>query len=111
MALGLLWSSICLGLFFAVLVADKMGLLSKENKFPVKGRVGTLHTTMTVCVLTELHQAVLITGGSQGTGRCAARMLAEQGANIIIVARTVKRLEEAISYIAVPPTYSKSLCM
>ncbi|KAF7534747.1 hypothetical protein G7054_g5972 [Neopestalotiopsis clavispora] len=56
------------------------GMLSK-NDFPVKGRT------------------VVITGGSRGMGRAAGRILAERGANVVIVARDQKRLLEAINHI------------
>ena len=46
-------------------------------------------------------KTVLLTGGSQGMGKSVGRMLAQQGANVIIVARTVKKLEEAIKEISV----------
>jgi 3-dehydrosphinganine reductase len=41
---------------------------------------------------------VLITGASQGMGKELVRLLAERGANLIIVARTVKNLESALEY-------------
>jgi short-subunit dehydrogenase len=40
---------------------------------------------------------VLLTGGSQGMGRSAARQLAAKGANVIIVSRNVAKLEEAVA--------------
>lgn len=41
---------------------------------------------------------MLITGASQGMGKELVRLLAERGANLIIVARTVKNLESALEY-------------
>ena len=49
----------------------------------------------------NVSQTVLITGGSQGTGRAVAKLLAQKGANVIIVARDVGKLEKAKNYIAV----------
>lgn len=43
MALGLIWSSICLCAFISVLLLDRMGAFSSKNKFPVNGRVGILY--------------------------------------------------------------------
>ena len=40
MALGLLWASIALLVFLAVLSLDVMGFFSRKNHFPVDGRVG-----------------------------------------------------------------------
>ncbi|KAL8644034.1 MAG: hypothetical protein Q9210_007453, partial [Variospora velana] len=57
-----------------------MGLFSSKNSFPVDGR------------------AVLVTGASQGMGRSVARLLAQKGANIILVARNIQRLEEALEH-------------
>ncbi|EAW07725.1 3-dehydrosphinganine reductase [Aspergillus clavatus NRRL 1] len=54
---------------------------SSTNQFPVEG------------------QTVLITGGSDGMGKAVACQLAEKGANVVIVARTVKNLQEAIEMI------------
>ena len=47
---------------------------------------------------------VLVTGGSQGMGKSVARQLAGKGAHVIIVARNVERLKEAVTYIAVRAT-------
>ena len=44
-------------------------------------------------------QTVLITGGSEGMGLELAKLLSQKGANIIIVARTVSKLETAIQKI------------
>ncbi|KAF1972925.1 3-ketosphinganine reductase-like protein [Bimuria novae-zelandiae CBS 107.79] len=57
-----------------------MGLLSWGNKFPVEGRT------------------VLLTGASYGMGKELARMLSERGANIILVARNVEKLQAATKF-------------
>ncbi|KUI59706.1 3-ketodihydrosphingosine reductase tsc10 [Cytospora mali] len=59
-----------------------MGSFMSTNSFPVKGRT------------------ILITGGSRGTGLEAGRQLASKGANVVIVARDQKRLQEGIEYIS-----------
>lgn len=46
-------------------------------------------------------QTVIITGGSQGMGRGLAKILSQKGANIVIVARTQSKLDDALKYIAV----------
>ena len=51
--------------------------------------------------LTEFSKTVVITGGSQGMGKAVGKLLAEKGANVIIVARNVEKLEEALKYISV----------
>ncbi|KAJ2906224.1 3-ketosphinganine reductase [Zalerion maritima] len=61
----------------ATLLATTMGMFSK-NQMPVEGKT------------------ILITGGSDGMGLSVSRQLAAKGANIIIVARNVGKLEEAI---------------
>ncbi|KAG9243449.1 hypothetical protein BJ878DRAFT_396856, partial [Calycina marina] len=58
-----------------------MGVFMFQNHFPVKGRT------------------VLITGGSKGMGLEVGRQLAEKGANVVIVARDLSKLEEGIKYI------------
>ncbi|KAL8916229.1 MAG: hypothetical protein Q9208_008627 [Pyrenodesmia sp. 3 TL-2023] len=57
-----------------------MTFFFSQNHFPVDGRT------------------VLITGASQGMGRSVARLLAQKGANIVIVARNPQRLEEALEH-------------
>ncbi|KAK7958253.1 Short-chain dehydrogenase [Apiospora saccharicola] len=52
-----------------------------HNHMPVEGRTS------------------LITGGSEGTGLGAARVFASKGANVVIVARTLAKLDEAIKSI------------
>ncbi|KAK3725168.1 3-dehydrosphinganine reductase [Vermiconidia calcicola] len=59
-----------------------MGFLKGKNQFDVDGRT------------------VLITGGSQGMGRGLAKLLAQKGANVVIVARNEQKLAEALKYIA-----------
>lgn len=43
----------------------------------------------------------MITGGSDGMGKSVAIQLAKKGANIVIVARTIAKLEAAIKEISV----------
>ncbi|KAF2202961.1 NAD(P)-binding protein [Delitschia confertaspora ATCC 74209] len=81
MALGIFWASVCLLVFLAILSLDIMGFFKRENKFPVEGRT------------------VLLTGGSQGMGLKIAILLSQRGANIIIVARDLKKLESALSQV------------
>lgn len=49
----------------------------------------------------QVVQTVVITGGSQGMGKAAAKLLAKRGANVVIVARTKQKLEAAMEGIAV----------
>ena len=49
----------------------------------------------------RISQTVLLTGGSEGMGKSVAIELAKKGANIIIVARNVEKLESAIKEISV----------
>jgi 3-dehydrosphinganine reductase len=44
---------------------------------------------------------VVITGGSQGMGRALGKLLAQKGANIVIVARDRQKLDAALKYISV----------
>jgi NAD(P)-dependent dehydrogenase (short-subunit alcohol dehydrogenase family) len=46
-------------------------------------------------------QTVLLTGGSTGMGRGVAKILAQKGANIVIVARNQARLAEALAVVSV----------
>ncbi|KAF2145740.1 uncharacterized protein K452DRAFT_244050 [Aplosporella prunicola CBS 121167] len=82
MALGLFWASVAFSVFLVVLGLDIMGLFSRKNHFNVDGRT------------------VVITGGSQGMGRGLAKLLAQKGANVVIVARDSKKLEAALEYIS-----------
>lgn len=47
-------------------------------------------------MLTHRCQTVLLTGASEGMGRCIAIKLAEKGANVIAVARSASRLEQLL---------------
>ncbi|KAL2858280.1 hypothetical protein BJX68DRAFT_228290 [Aspergillus pseudodeflectus] len=76
-ALGI--SAIVGVLFFYTLV--KMLGFGSSNQFPVEGRT------------------VVITGGSEGMGKAVACQLAEKGANVVIVARTLQKLQESMEAI------------
>ncbi|KAL3485772.1 3-ketodihydrosphingosine reductase tsc10 [Aspergillus germanicus] len=76
-ALGI--SAIVSVLFFYTLV--KMFGFGSSNQFPVEGRT------------------VVITGGSEGMGKAVACQLAEKGANVVIVARTLQKLQESMEAI------------
>ncbi|KAK2732694.1 3-dehydrosphinganine reductase [Myotisia sp. PD_48] len=52
--------------------------LNSKNHFPVHGRT------------------VVVTGGSEGMGRSVAIQLSQKGANVVIVSRTVAKLEDAL---------------
>ncbi|KKA16417.1 3-dehydrosphinganine reductase [Rasamsonia emersonii CBS 393.64] len=41
-------------------------------------------------------RTVVITGGSDGMGKAVAIQLAQKGANVVVVSRTVRKLEEAV---------------
>jgi NAD(P)-dependent dehydrogenase (short-subunit alcohol dehydrogenase family) len=56
-------------------------------------------------------QTVLLTGGSTGMGRGVAKILAQKGANIVIIARNQERLAEALSYVSVSLTFMQMLCL
>ncbi|KAL8997750.1 MAG: hypothetical protein Q9188_006249 [Gyalolechia gomerana] len=66
-----------------------MGLFAVKTSFPVDGRT------------------VLLTGASLGMGRSVARLLAQKGANVVIVARNIQRLEEALEHITTSPPQPK----
>ncbi|MCJ1421156.1 hypothetical protein MMC32_007518 [Xylographa parallela] len=82
MAMGIFGASLSFCLFALIFTADKMGYFKRKNYFPVEGRT------------------VLITGGSQGTGKSIGCMLAKKGANVVIVARSVGKLEDALKSIS-----------
>ncbi|KAF2002778.1 NAD(P)-binding protein [Amniculicola lignicola CBS 123094] len=80
MAQLLLWASIALLLLVAYLSLQIMGFLTRGDKFKVEGRT------------------VLLTGASYGMGREIAKLLSQRGANIILVARGVEKLQSALEY-------------
>jgi NADP-dependent 3-hydroxy acid dehydrogenase YdfG len=49
----------------------------------------------------EILKTVLLTGASEGMGRSAAVQLSAKGANLILVARNVGRLEETLAEVKV----------
>ncbi|KAJ5620022.1 hypothetical protein N7510_004006 [Penicillium lagena] len=53
------------------------------------------------------NRTVVITGGSDGMGRAVAMQLAEKGANVVIVARTVSKLQAALEGITSAATNPK----
>jgi len=55
--------------------------------------------------LISLLQTVVITGGSQGMGLAAAKLLSKRGANVVVVARQKEKLENAKAQIAVGASY------
>lgn len=69
------------GILGSTLLAATMGFFNK-NHMPVEGKT------------------ILLTGASEGLGRSAARELAAKGANVIIVARNVGKLEDALAEIS-----------
>ncbi|KAF4636351.1 hypothetical protein G7Y89_g1729 [Cudoniella acicularis] len=71
------WTNIALLAVFLLSIPSIMGFFGK-NKFDVNGKT------------------VLLTGASEGMGKSVAKQLAQKGANVIIVARNVGKLEEAL---------------
>jgi len=82
MTSGLYWASACLAVVIGVFALDIMGLFNWKNHLDVDGKT------------------VLLTGGSTGMGRGVAKILAQKGANIVIVARNKERLADALSYVS-----------
>ncbi|KAH9221727.1 3-ketodihydrosphingosine reductase-like protein tsc10 [Leptodontidium sp. 2 PMI_412] len=72
-----IWTIVSLVVGLLVTIPSIMGFFGK-NKFDVKGKT------------------VLLTGASEGMGRSVAIQLSKKGANVIIVARNVGKLEEAL---------------
>jgi 3-dehydrosphinganine reductase len=100
-ALGI--SAVFGALLFYTLV-KMFGFLGRENQFVVEGRVSLIMASVVsdVGITNKLAlQTVVITGGSEGMGKSVACQLAQKGANIVIVARTLQKLEDAIEAIKV----------
>ncbi|KOS19386.1 3-ketodihydrosphingosine reductase gsl-3 [Escovopsis weberi] len=74
---NLIWLSPAL---IALVAAAAMGLFGGRNHMPVEGKT----------------QTVLITGASEGMGLSVAKKLAERGANVILVSRSIPKLEQAL---------------
>ncbi|KAI9883835.1 MAG: hypothetical protein M1823_004389 [Watsoniomyces obsoletus] len=87
-ASSIAWTAVIVILTSSLLNA--MRRLSGKDHFPVKGRTA------------------IVTGGSQGMGRGVAKILAEQGANVILVARNAEKLKAAVEYITTFATDSSS---
>jgi 3-dehydrosphinganine reductase len=58
-----------------------MSIFARKNHFPIAGRTA------------------IVTGGSQGLGLSIAKLLAARGANVVIVAQDVRKLEAALAEI------------
>lgn len=100
MALGLYWATVALVLFLTILALDIMGIFSRKSHFDVDGRV-SLRSPRNAQCYSQYTKTVLLTGGSQGMGRGLGKLLAQRGANVVIVARTESKLIEALEYISV----------
>jgi 3-dehydrosphinganine reductase len=87
---------------FATLAAanEIMGSFLSTNCLPVDGRVSLTLLPLIANPLLTVLQTVLIIGGSKGLGLAAARQLSAAGANVVIVARGEKSLEEALESIS-----------
>ena len=46
------------------------------------------------------NRTAVVTGGSEGIGKAAATILAEEGANVVILARTQSKLDAAVTEIS-----------
>lgn len=94
----------CLSLYnFKSYPSSQNGLVQRWKSIPGRSPgiyLLPLNGFSAVVKLTKL-QTVLITGGSQGLGESTARLLAQKGANVIIVARDVNKLQLALSNISV----------
>ena len=100
MALDLgIWTIASVVVGFLVLIPSIMGLFGK-NKFDVNGKVRRKPIS-SLYSLADNHQTVLVTGASEGMGRSVAVQLAQRGASVIIVARNVGKLEEALDLVKV----------
>lgn len=97
---NILGAAVCL--LLGILSYLIMGLFSGKNHFEVDGRVCLLCSWSEAQLkMLTVSQTVIVTGGSQGMGRGLAKLLAQKGANVVIVARNQRKLSEALKYIAV----------
>ena len=84
-----------------------LSLFRRKNHMPVEGRVCSPPPPLTPNLIIYFSwgtrqadtcpKTVLLTGASEGMGRSAAIQLAAKGAHVILVARNVGRLEEALA--------------
>lgn len=96
-------------LFCAIItyaIAKMFGFWSRKNEFNVEGQVRA-KLTMTIGFIfsDRVFQTVVITGGSDGMGKAVALQLAEKGANVIVVARTISKLMATVDDLKVRKTY------
>jgi 3-dehydrosphinganine reductase len=68
----------CLGVVVGIVT---MSIFARQNHFPLAGRTA------------------IVTGGSQGLGLAIAKLLASRGANVVIVAQDLRKLESAVNEI------------
>lgn len=54
-------------------------------------------------------QTVLITGASEGMGLSAAKLLSFKGANVVLISRSVEKLEDALKIVQVNSAISASI--
>ena len=73
--------TISLSCLCAVLGIVAMSLFARKNHFPIAGRTA------------------VVTGGSQGLGLAIAKLLASRGANVVIIAQDLRKLEAAVNEI------------
>jgi 3-dehydrosphinganine reductase len=111
MVFGYYWASAFLALFIAFLALDIMGLFSRKNYLDVDGKVWLVFCEMGGSFEADMWlQTVLLTGGSTGMGRGVAKILAQKGANIVIVARNQGRLAEALAHVSVCDSNAAQYC-
>lgn len=101
MAIGLYIATASICVVLAAVVLDIMGVFGSKNQFQVDGKVWQLQIVKSTVLLTWSSQTVVLTGGSQGMGRGLGKLLAQKGANVVIVARNKEKLAKAIEYISV----------
>jgi 3-dehydrosphinganine reductase len=75
------FAAISLSCLCAVIAIVTMSMFTRKNHFPIAGRTA------------------VVTGGSQGLGLAIAKLLASRGANVVIVAQDLRKLEAAVNEI------------
>jgi short chain dehydrogenase len=89
----------CAILVCAILVF--MGYFTGKNNFLLDEKVTRAYAPHPSSTLTCSQYTAIITGGSQGLGLSVAKHLASKGANVVIVAQDVPKLEAALEEIKV----------